>query len=375
MQSKNSMIIACAGSGKTWELCNKAISDISSDKMKLLITYTNKGAESLIFEYKKQNNGVLDKNVRIMTWYQFLLREMIKPYQSIYTNKIGGINSIDFSTQYGVDYSKKVNKNYYLNSNNDVKVNRVSEFALFINVLTSNNVIKRLELAYNSIFIDEVQDMVGKDVELIEELFKSNLKVWCVGDPKQSTLKTHNNKSNKDRSGRNLFDYFESKKDELCLNIKYNNKTKRFGYDIASFCNLVFSNNPIESISSWNEVDEGVYIISIKDLDNYAKCYNPVVLRDDKRTETFGHQAMNFGVCKGLTLNRVLIFPNGPIKKFLKDPIRNSFSSPTDYFVAFSRARFSLVFVLDELDENSYFRKSLIKCESSNISALKFMRT
>ena len=83
MQLNNIVIMAAAGAGKTHDICKEVIENAKTTNKKILITtYTNKGIESIEKEYKKQNNGVIDKNVVILSWFQFLLRELVKPYQS-----------------------------------------------------------------------------------------------------------------------------------------------------------------------------------------------------------------------------------------------------------------------------------------------------
>lgn len=193
MQYDNTLVLACAGSGKTYGMCNdsRSLSEESTKKV-LMLSYTHKGIHSIKKEYAKQNNGVLDKNVVISTWFQFILKELIRPYQRSFLEKFSQIRSIDFSNMYGVDYAKRNSKSYFLNRNNDVKANRASEFALLLNILSDGAVLKRLEDTYACIYIDELQDLVGKDIELIELLFLSSIKIYCVGDYKQSTLKTHN---------------------------------------------------------------------------------------------------------------------------------------------------------------------------------------
>ena len=80
----NKVIFAAAGNGKTYNLCKEAINLAkTSKKYILLISYTHEGIISIEKEYKKQNFGVIDYNVKILTWYSFLLQEFIKPYQNL----------------------------------------------------------------------------------------------------------------------------------------------------------------------------------------------------------------------------------------------------------------------------------------------------
>ena len=372
MQSKNKIIMACAGSGKTWGICQDALGISFQTKKALMVSFTNKGVESLKREYEKQNVGVIDKHLKILTWYQFLLKELIKPYQSYFLKEINRIRSFDFTNMYGIkDFSKKNTLSYFLNKNSDVKANKASEFAVYLNEKSNGSVIKRLEEIYSHIYIDELQDLTGRDIELLELLLKSNIRVYCVGDYKQSTLKTHNSKANKKKSGEHIFKYLETLEDSHNLEIMKSNKSKRFIQEIADFANLVYPEDPIISIKEGSHDYMGVYQVKEKDIDDYISFFQPNVLRFDKRTATSGYAALNFGVSKGMTMERVVIFPNGPLIKFLKDT-NKKLSSPHKYFVGVTRAKYSLVFVVKELISNRYFKDEIIDLRDKQIEVKKF---
>ncbi|HAR5458512.1 TPA: hypothetical protein ACH96O_002847 [Staphylococcus aureus] len=109
MQSKNKIIMACAGSGKTWGICQDARSTLVDNKRVLMVSYTNKGVQSLKREYEKQNFGVIDQHIKIHSWFQFLLKDLIRPYQSYFLKSINKIKSFDLSNMYGKkDFSKKI---------------------------------------------------------------------------------------------------------------------------------------------------------------------------------------------------------------------------------------------------------------------------
>jgi len=75
--------------------------------------------------------------------------------------------------------------------------------------------------------------------------------------------------------------------------------------------------------------------------------YTPTVMRHDVRTDCKGYPAINFGDSKGKTFDRVLIFPNGPIKSFLSSGNIDKITAAPKYYVAFTRARFSVAFAYD----------------------------
>ena len=177
MQSNNAVIMAAAGAGKTHDICKEVIENAKTTNKKILITtYTNKGIDSIKKEYKKQNNGVIDKNVIILSWFQFLLRELVKPYQSSILKGINIINSIDFNHQYGyINFSSRGTPKHYILSNNNILSNTVSEFAIDSNVNSNSKVIQRLEDIYSHIYIDEIQDLAGEDIEILNLLFNSKI--------------------------------------------------------------------------------------------------------------------------------------------------------------------------------------------------------
>lgn len=363
--------MACAGSGKTWGICHDSISYNDTSRKSLIVSYTHMGVRSIRKEYAKQNQGVLNGNVKILTWFQFLLRELIKPYQNSFLDEICQIRSCDFSQVYGIDYSLKNTREYFLNSFNDVKGNRASEFAILLNKLSNGAVIRRIENTYSCIYIDELQDLVGKDIELLELLFLSSIRVYCVGDYKQATLKTHNPKTNKKKGGMYVFNYLETIRDSHRIKIIKSNHTRRFVDDIAKFVNLFYADDPIVSLVRADKPAMGVFQILETNVHDYIKYYKPQILKYDIRTQTLNYPSLNFGVSKGMTTERVLIFPNAPLSKFILDPSIH-LKAPEKYYVAATRAKYSLVFVVKKLIPNNYFIKDKMHIGEQVIEVLRF---
>lgn len=340
------LVIAAAGSGKTWGLCNHAIKNLK-DKKILLITYTNQGKRALEEELKKQNKGVLHSMIRIMTWYTFLLLECIKPYQS-YIVKYNSIRTISFDESYGqVNFYPAGNYRRYITNENNIRSNQASELAYYLNDTSNGKVISRLEEVYSYIYIDEVQDLSGWDLNFVDTLLYSNLGVYLVGDPKQSTYKTNTSTKNKNKSGRKLLEFFVDLIDEKKLILKTSNQTNRFNKDIAKFVNLIDPLEPlVQSEVLCNDEYDGVFIIERKNINHYLKLFNPQCLRYDKRTVVESVNVMNYGVVKGRTFDRVVIYPNGKFKDFI---LKNKkIESPEKYYIAATRARKSVVFVIDK---------------------------
>ncbi len=96
-------------------------------------------------------------------------------------------------------------------------MNVAGELACYINM--QNGGINRLANIYSHLYIDEVQDMAGYDLEIIELLMKSHIAVTCVGDGKQATFKTNNSIKNKKTSGANIC-FFQDMIDENTVEVK-----------------------------------------------------------------------------------------------------------------------------------------------------------
>jgi DNA helicase II / ATP-dependent DNA helicase PcrA len=70
------------------------------------------------------------------------------------------------------------------------------------------------------------------------------------------------------------------------------------------------------------------------------------VLRDDKRSRCNGCEAMNFGISKGMTFDRVLIFPTALMAEWLSPDLDQHIDgSRAKTYVAITRARYSVTFV------------------------------
>ncbi len=75
--------------------------------------------------------------------------------------------------------------------------------------------------------------------------------------------------------------------------------------------------------------------------------------------------SINFGECKGQTFNRIIIFPNNKLNDFLFKNI--ALDSPYKYYVAVTRPRYSIVFVVKKLPESTKYKDVNIDLHNDNI--------
>ncbi|MDD4402042.1 MAG: hypothetical protein PHI24_09265 [Desulfitobacteriaceae bacterium] len=117
-------------------------------------------------------------------------------------------------------------------------------------------------------------------------------------------------------------------------------------------------------------IEDGVFLIKTTDVHIYYNHYLPTVLKYDKNTQTEGWHSYNFGVCKGMTFDRVLVFPNGPLKKFLQG---KKLRAPEKYYVGVTRPRHSLAIVVDSFPNNPLFQQINLTIGAESIEVMRFI--
>jgi DNA helicase II / ATP-dependent DNA helicase PcrA len=213
MPSSNRIIVASAGSGKTTTIIDLACTAMGSRAA--LVTYTTNNTsciESLIYGRASH----IPPHVTISTWYSFLLRHMVRPYQrSLYPESV---KRLYFHNGISAPYSKQENiAGHYFGKAGCMYVDKVSKFACQLIDKAKGSPVRRLEDIFEHLYIDEVQDLAGWDLELMEILMKSRIGVTLVGDHRQATFSTNSAHKNKAYAGAKIINKFEEwKKAKLC---------------------------------------------------------------------------------------------------------------------------------------------------------------
>ncbi len=372
--SSNIAKISAAGSGKTYDICNDALAIVRNGKRVLITTYTNRGAESIRREIKKQNSGVLHPLVVVKTWFSFILSDLIRPYQKFLTGEINGIKAYDYTKTYGfTNFHKSYTRERYITKAGNVLSNEASALAVFLNQLSYGKVIHRIEEIYQTIFVDEIQDLAGFDIDIVKLLIDSKIGFVCCGDNKQATFKTHNAKKNKQKTGKNIWVFFKNMEDDGLVEVQKNLSSRRFNQQICAFANMIFPfGDSITSIMNDETGHDGVFLIDISNIEVYRQTFLPQILRYDIKTDTMGYNALNFGICKGETFSRVAIFPNDVLLKFILNGI--PLKAPEKYYVAVTRPKYSIAFVLKDLPKSLLnYEEVQIPCGNSQVRALRFI--
>ena len=373
---ENKLIIAAAGAGKTTFLVEEAFRRSGN----VLITTFTQENESEIRKKFFSKYGFVPGNVTIQTWFSFLLQHGVKPYQGacqcdLFEKHINGILLVN--KQSGIKYRlKDARKTPVLYNedtdfdkcffSNDMRLftDKLARFVVRADKKTNGKVIDRITRIFPTIFIDEVQDLAGYDLEILKLLYHSGSTVVCVGDPRQVTYYTHWERLNKAYRNGMIKNYVVEKcykrdcimVDETTLSLSHRNNKK-----ICDFSSTIYPSLPKVEPCKCPDCHpilaehQGVFMVKSSDVVAYLLKYHPIQLRHNIRVTTDKrYSSQNFGQSKGKTYDRVIIYPTEDMKAWLKNK-RSKLADETraKLYVAVTRARYSAAFVIpdNEVDQ------------------------
>ncbi|WP_455387580.1 UvrD-helicase domain-containing protein [Petrachloros mirabilis] len=344
LPSQNIAVLAAAGSRKTESVVETALS--VQDGRVLISTYTDENQRHILRRIE-QKVGVIPKHITVMGWFSFLIAQCARPYQRAITGHpflIGGLNFKGRRSR----FTKKADLRYFVDSNADLYRDGVSDFVVQLNAETSGAVVERLERIYSHVLIDEVQDLVGYDLDVLELLMSSRVNLTMVGDPRQYTIATNLGSRNKKYRGQGLIQWFSEQEGRCSLETR--NYSHRCNQAICDFADTIVPELPrTRSRNSSVTRHDGVFTVRASFLKDYLRDYGPMTaLRYDKNANTYGVPATNIGVAKGSTHDRVIIFPTRPMLTYLADGDASKLKAPEKLYVAITRARFSVAFIVPD---------------------------
>lgn len=341
----NRLIAAAAGSGKTTYLVKEALKNKSNNV--LITTFTDANEEEIRKRFY-EINGCIPSNISIMPWFSFLLRHGIKPYQSYITQRtIQGIYMVNGQIQ-GIRYLKDSDENNYITKGGRVYSDKISKMVIKLDDLSKECVIERINKIYSCIFIDEIQDFSGYDLEIFKRLCSSNNNLLLVGDIRQATYSTHFEQKNKKYANGGVVKYAKECIKSIIIDENSLNTTHRNNKSICEFANSIYPEmTPCDSDMEIITEHDGIFWVKDTDVDDYLKKYDSVQLRNDVRTKVNENfSVFSFGTSKGLSFDRVLIYPTKPILDWIVGKSKElKGESRSKFYVAVTRARYSVAFV------------------------------
>ncbi|MEM9776250.1 MAG: UvrD-helicase domain-containing protein [Chloroflexota bacterium] len=375
----NKLIIAAAGSGKTTFLVNKALSVVFET---VLITTFTEANEQEIRNRIIAQKGYMPRNVEVQTWFSFLLQHGVRPYQSALNDQIHEQDIGFYLTSQ--KSGKKIDKNgdpilanghpmfwgednferHYFTSDLKIYSDKISKFVCKTDKASKGEVTSRISRIYQHIYIDEVQDLAGYDLDVIKLLFKSNASVLLVGDPRQVTYLTHLSAKYKEYADGKIKTFVEKKlgkkiqceTDEITLNVSHRNNQMICDYSAKLYSDLPAPVACQCDCCTRDDEHLGVFIIKPSYVEQYLKVYNPVQLRWSAASDTHpDYKVQNFGESKGATMERVLIYPTKDMKEWIKNNSSTlSNEARAKLYVGLTRARLSSTVVLDYQEGDNF---------------------
>lgn len=359
----NKLIIAAAGSGKTTYLIKNALEN--KDQRILITTYTLSNEAEIRKKIIKKNNFV-PNNIAVQTWFSFLLQHGVRPYQGcLYEKRINGLYFVNSQSGVKYYYKEKIPicyqeykdfEEYYFSKGCKIYSDKLSKFVYRCNESSKGNVIDRISRIYSQIYIDEIQDLAGYDLEIIKLLLQSSSHLLMVGDPRQVIYLTHHERKYQKYSHGAIkkFVCMECKNldcdiDENSLNISYRCNQKICDYSAELYPQY----SACRSRQNKKTNHGGIYLIKKEDVKQYLYKYNPVQLRLNISTKDVDkdYEVYNFGESKGLTFDRVLIYPTDPMRKWILNHNAGlEKKTRSQFYVAITRARYSVGIVFDYCD-------------------------
>lgn len=363
----NELIIASAGSGKTTFLINKTLS-IPENSI-LITTYTESNAQEIKNKFIELV-GCVPPNVHISTWFSFLIKHCIKPYQTILfdhkikglllVNEKSGIRYTDPRSGRKIPYAEADNfDKFYFTKNKRIYSDKVAKLAIRVNKETNNKILNRITEIYDYILIDECQDLAGYDLEILKTFAQSELNLSLVCDPRQVTYLTHNSTKYKKYRNGLLKEFITAECSRLGFTIDDTSLSEsyRCNKPICDFANMLYpDHSQCGSKQSTITVHDGIFMISKDKVNGYLEKYNPVQLRWNSLTKNTNSEfsIANFGQSKGLTFERVLIYPTKGMLGWIKDNTisigKFSYEARAKFYVGLTRAKYSVGIVCDETD-------------------------
>ena len=355
------LIIAGAGSGKTTWLINEAL---KNKEDRVLITTFTDANEANIRGQLFSKCGCIPSNITVLTWFSLLLQHGVKPYQSkIYSGNISGLLLVNQKSGFKTVwkgrpfyYGEKDTELYYLSKAKRIFSDKIAKFTCRANEESNGSVINRLCRIFPNIFIDEVQDLAGYDLEILKLLHQESINLVMVGDPRQVTYHTHDEAKYKQYNEGKIADYVKAYckgaiVDETTLSISYRNNKA-----ISEYANKVYPSFPPCTGTDHSQTGhDGIFLVSPTLVEDYILKYHPVQLRDKRTVHTSDSaDSCNFGNSKGLTFDRVLIYPTKPMIAWMKD--HSSTLEPKSrakLYVAITRAKHSVAFVDEKTDDST----------------------
>lgn len=347
--SGGDLVLAVAGSRKTQGIIDACAAAPAGARI-LVVTYTVTNQIELRRRLAQSN---LAADVDVVGWFTFLLQNVLHPYLP-FMFPGQQITGMDNESPYQRGVSAEA-RNRYFTPTGLVRRVHLPHLAALLIERARELPLRRLEGAYDHIYIDEVQDLTGHDLDLLEALLRCTVPLTMVGDVRQAVLST-NREERKHPQYKNMqiWHWFRLQERQGLLRITHREQTWRCHPAVALFADSLFDDTwdfPATVSKNQHRTDhDGIFLVHTDHVDAYVQEFAPQPLRWDKRAlKSHDHlDFLTFGNAKGLTRYRVLIVPTAKMRLLLQKGTPLEDLTAAKLYVGVTRAEQSVAFVLDD---------------------------
>ncbi|MDV3125941.1 ATP-dependent helicase [Mycobacterium sp. 21AC1] len=349
IQANNRLTLAVAGSRKTQGLVDSCKAADPSERI-LVLTYTSNNQHELATRLDRLAGD--HSHVEVNGWFSFLLQNFVHPFLPLMFEG-RRVEGFDFDSPPQM-YVATGSWQRYINEQGAVRRVHLPELAVQINQAGDGICMDRLGRVYDRIMIDEVQDLCGYDLEILDLLMASKVKLEMVGDVRQAILATNGREAkHKPFMYMQIWKWFQAQERAGRLVVEQRRETWRCAPEIAAFADSLFGAEwgfePTVSLNTMRTDHDGIFLIAPEHVDQYNDRYRPILLRNSKASgKQYDHlDCVNFGKAKGLQRPRVLVFPTGPICTFITKAKKLNDQQAANLYVAVTRAQHSVGFIIN----------------------------
>jgi DNA helicase-2/ATP-dependent DNA helicase PcrA len=331
--------LSVAGGRKTQSIVD-ACAAAPPRRRLLLLTYTLTNREAL--RSRVAALEPLSSAIEVKGWFSFLMNHWIKPYLPLRFDeqRLGGLNFEGDPGRHAKGQAR------FLDSDARAYGLHLAQLAVDVNEASSRAVLDRLARIYDEIHIDEVQDL--------KLLLGSPIDLNLVGDVRQALLSTNpRERKNSQYKGIKIKKWFEEQERAGRLAVTHSARTWRCNQALANFADSIFDESfgfpPTESQNMRETGHDGIFVIAREDAADYVKTFNALCLRPGANTaKGVDLPFTNIGVSKGMDVERVLVWPTGRATDFLRNGKKLDGLACCSLYVAVTRARASVAFVVEK---------------------------
>lgn len=343
------LILAVAGSGKTYYLCNS----IDHEKRNLILAFTNENIKNIYNELLKRF-GSIPENTNISTFHSFLFGECIRPYHKmicvLYGEQPFRCEGLTFQKPpepwIGGEYNKNyinINKLQHYIPRKNYYCSRMAKLMVKNNETLLPAVLKRINKFYDAFYIDEYQDFRNEEFELLSAIIKGfGGDVLLVGDYYQHSVSGVNNTGKPFGTANKPKSYQEYKKliERLGVIIDESTlcKSRRCSKPVCDFVKdkLGIAIEPCD--------EHAGEVVTVPDMDEAERilCNDSICKLLLQESREYNFKCLNWGYSKGDTYEKTCVILTGNTSSLLEDSFRYDCIAPitrNKLYVALTRSR------------------------------------